>query len=203
MAHPQKRALLIGLTSIALAWLVAWSGFALARNARMTADKLNAYLQRVNLARLHGADREQALHELIAKVNALDADERRAVRSQGNLARLFEQMTEEERAQYIDGTMPRHFKQMIAAFEKLPEEKRKKAVDDAVRRLRQESAEAAMSDGVTNRSPVLSEDLQKRIVRAGLKTYYTDSSSQTKAELAPFLEELQRSMERGVAFRGH
>jgi hypothetical protein len=96
---------------------------------------------------------------------------------------------------------------MLASFEQLPEEKRRRAIDDAVKRLKdsQQKLKAAgpgSNSAGTNASPVLSEDLQAKVRTIGLNTFYSQSSAQTKAELAPVLEELQRVMESGRPLRG-
>src|SRR5262249_14654391 len=118
----------------------------------------------------------------------------------------LEQMTEDEKGAFIEATMPTGFKQMIESFEQLPEDKRRKTIDDAMRQLRQEenrirNSEEGAAPG-TNGPPPLSLELQAKIRTLGLKTFYSQSSAQTKAELAPVLEEMQRVMESGRPFRG-
>jgi len=97
---------------------------------------------------------------------------------------------------------------MLAAFEQLPEEKRRRAIDDTLRRLKEaQQRDPAMmgaegQNNGTNKPPVLSKELEQKVRTIGLQTFYSQSSAQTKAELAPVLEELQRVMESGRPMRG-
>ena len=182
-------------------WLLAWGGFRIAQNSKMTAEKFSAYLRAVDLEKLHGAAREKALRDLAAKLNALVPDERRHARMDREMDRWFQQMTEEEKGKFIENTMPTGFKQMLASFEKLPEDKRKKVIDDTLKRF-EEIRKGELPPGeATNRPPPMSKELQKKVVAVGLSSFYSDSSAQTKAELAPVLEEMQRLMESGQLFR--
>src|SRR5204863_6179703 len=110
---------------------------------------------------------------------------------------------------FIEATMPTGFKQMLTAFEQMPQDKRKRAIDDACKRLQQTRETTANEEpgqggqtASTNAPPEMSKELQERIVRIGLGSFYSQSSAQTKAELAPLLEEMQRVMESGRMFRG-
>jgi len=188
-------------------WVIAITGYTMAKNSRVTAEKVRRYAESVDLRTLSGAARAKAIQKLADMLNGLSVEERRRARMERAAGRWFEEMTEEEKGVFIEATMPTGFKQMLNAFEQMPEEKRRRAVDDALRRLKEAQGQnqmqpAAGNQGSTNGLAPLSEELQAKVKTIGLKTFYSQSSAQTKAELAPVLEELQRVMESGRPFRG-
>ena len=207
MLSQRWRPVVFSAVAVCGIWLVALAGIRIARNAKMTADKVKAYAESVDLRKLSGAARAKAIQDLADKLNALSLEERRKARMDRLGWGWFSEMTEEEKASFIEATMPTGFKQMLTSFEQLPEEKRRKSIDDALRRLREARDQGAGGSGAggqggTNGPPVLSDELQAKVRTIGLKTFYSQSSAQTKAELAPVLEELQRVMESGRPFRG-
>jgi len=207
MLGQRQRPIFIAVAVILAAWIVAITGYTVAKNSKMTADKVRAYARSVDLGKLSADARAAAICDLAAKLNKLSPEERRKARMERSGQGWFEQMTEAEKVTFIELTMPTGFKQMLSSFEELPEERRRRAIGDALRRLREEQdktreADGAPADGSTNAAPVLSKDLQEKITKIGLKTYYSESSAQTKAEMAPLLEEVQRMMESGWMFRG-
>ena len=181
-------------------WLLAVAGYQLALHLKLTAEKVRAYEESVDLARLRGADRERALQKLEAMLNGLTLEERRQVWGEV-MARWFAAMTEAEKGEFLEATMPTGFKQMLGAFEALPPERRQKTIENTLKNLRESQAQLqagippknAMNKG-TNQ-PALSPELQDKITTIGLKSYYTQSSPETRAELAPVLEEMQNVME--------
>lgn len=204
--NQRQRAILYAAVAVVLVWVIALVGFAIAKNSRMTAEKIRVYVESVDLSKLSAAERAKAIQRLADKLNRLSVEERRKAQIGRAAERWFEQMTEEEKGQFIDATMPTGFKQMITAFEQMPEDRRRRAVEESLKRLRevrsQMSADELPKNGGTNREPELSPELQAKVRTIGLKSFYSQSSAQTKAELAPLLEELQRVMESGRLGRG-
>jgi hypothetical protein len=205
--NARYRPVIFALAALMAVWLLALGGYALSDRFRMTAEKLRAYIQTTDLSRLSGEARARALRDLADKINALSPDERRQARVDRLWSQWFQEMTEGEKGQFLDATLPSGFHQMLASFEQQPAEKRQKAIDDAIKQLRlareNPTQKSNQTDAnATNGPPVLSEDLQKKVTTIGLNSVYSTSSAETKAELAPLLEEIQKSMETGRMFRG-
>ncbi len=207
MLNQRWRPVLFCALAVVAIWAVTIVGYTVAKSRRVTAEKVKAYADSIDLTKLSGDARVQALRKLAEMINGLSFEERQRARMERTSWRLLEQMTEEEKGTFIEATMPTGFRQMLNAFEQLPDDKRARAVSDAVRRLKQTQANIQGGGGEpgmdgTNGPPPLSPELQARIRTIGLKAFYSQSSAQTKAELAPVLEELQQIMQSGRPFHG-
>jgi hypothetical protein len=204
MLNQRQRFLVWAVSAVIGIWVIAWAGQWYLGHIKMTAEKVRAYMDSVDFAHLTGAARAKALKELEDKLNSLSYEERQRLRAEHLINDWFAQMTEDEKAQFIDATMPTGFKQMLGAFEQLPEEKRHKMVDDALKNLREANQRAATNGVIAQNGtngPSISPELEAKIRTIGLNSFYSQSSAETKAELAPVLEELQRNMESGRMLR--
>jgi hypothetical protein len=201
MLNQRHRVIVWAALALVGIWMVALGGWWISGNLKVTPEKVTSYVNSVDLSKLSAADRAKALQALADMLNKLSLQARQRMRADRTAYRWFEHMTEEEKGQFIEATMPTGFKQMITAFEQLPEEKHRRTIDDALKRLLEANAGQMPRGGNSNRPPPISDELQAKVRMIGLQTFYSQSSARTKAELAPLLEELQRSMESGRAFR--
>ena len=200
----QRRFLICAVATIVGIWVLAMTGHAYLESLKMTADKVRAYMESVDFGSLTGQAREDAITKLEDMLNSLPYEERQRLRLQHMVDGWFNQMTEAEKSQFVEATLPTGFKQMINSFAQLPEETRRKLIDNTLSDLRnpnyrsmrglQNSTNAPT--GGTN-APIISPQLEAQIRNIGLKTFYSQSSAETKAELAPVLEELQHQMQNG------
>ena len=205
--HNPRRSIFLAAIVLAGVWLIAASGYVIAQKSKMTAEKLRRYVLSIDLGKLSAAERARALATLADKINALSPEERRNWRRSGEWRNWFAQMTEGEKGRFLDATTPSGFKQMLSSFEQLPDAKRRRAIDDAIKQLKETREFPVREPGQdtdafgSNGPPVLSPELEVKIRTMGLNTFYSESSAETKAEVAPLLEELQRQMESGRLIR--
>jgi len=73
-----------------------------------------------DFGKLSAEERSKALLALAAKLNALSREDRLKLPRQEEWRSWFMQMTESEKEEFIDATLPTDVTQMIDAFERLP-----------------------------------------------------------------------------------
>ncbi len=204
MLSPRQRPILSAVIALAAVWAVAIAGYTLAKNAKITPEKVRAYTASVAFSHMSAAGRAAAIQKLAAMLNDLSLAERQQLRIDRTAYRWFEAMTEAEKSVFLEATLPTGFKQMLTAFQDMAPDKRKRVVDQAVKQMK--DARDKLADGGNVPPPgtntlVLSPELQEQVTKIGLQSFYSQSSAQTKAELAPLLEEMQRTMESGRMMR--
>ncbi len=197
MAGPQRRTITFAIAGVVLAWALALGGYELAKNAKATPEKIMAFARSLDLSKMSAADRAKALRKLADELNGLSPEERRLVRPD---KALFSQMTEPEQEQFIENTMPMQVKQALSMYEHMSADQRQKAIDTTLSSLRARAADNPDDAANANPTPI-SPELEAKIRTVGLKTFYSESSAETKAELAPLLNELQIQMQTNRAFR--
>jgi hypothetical protein len=205
MKSPRQRLLLGVVLGLALAWAAALGGFAVARSFKVTPDRIQRYLSSVDWNQLTSAERDSVIRRVAALLNRLSPEDRRAARMNAQFGGFLAQLNTDEKGLFLELTVPAGFQQALVAFEQMPEERRRRAISDSVRRLReareQAESEDSAGDGDTNRPPELPPELQEKVVTLGLRSFYETGSADLKAEVAPLVEELQRSMESGRLLR--
>ena len=199
MLGQRQRPILLAVAAIVVIWLLAITGYTIAQNTIVTADKVRAYVASVNLGGLPATGRAQALERLTTMLRAMSPEQRQEVRLDRTAYRWFDQMTDAEKKAFIEATMPANFKQMLSAFEQLPPDRQRRMLEQTFRQLR--ATGGGLPPGA-NGFPQFNPDMLITMRTDGLSNAYSQSSAETQVELAPVLEELQRVMQTGGRFRG-
>jgi len=195
MPRKRKNPILIATVAIVLAWLLAGAGYVLSKRSKMTAEKVSQFQLSLDLAHLSPAERLKALKALADKINSLSLEERQKWHL--DLA-WFAQLSEEEKAWFIDAFMPGEMQQALKMFEQWPKERQQEEINKALEELRvhAKNPRQHMGGSGTN-GPPFTPEMDKQIRTMGLNALYSQGSAQTKAALAPLLMEVQRQFESG------
>src|SRR5205823_1651913 len=93
-----------GLVIIGL-WIIALTGYTIAKNRQVTVERVRAYVESVNLAALSGSERAAAIKRLEEMLNALSPEERQKARLERLGIGWLKLMTDAEKTQFIEATM--------------------------------------------------------------------------------------------------
>ena len=172
-------------------WAIAGSVIYWARGARPTPESVMRYLdEHPAVAAASPAEREKMMEKLARQLNQLAYEQRREVRMSKKLDGFFRSLEPPEQSRFLDLTLPTGFKQMMDALNKMTPEKRKEFVDKTLADMKKHEGEK-MPDGEQRQ---LDANAQKMIDQ-GFRSFYSDASAETKMDVAPLIEQIQRNLQ--------
>ena len=174
--------------SLAAIWLVAGTIMMWARNAKPSPQSVAQFIDTNPLEGRAPEERRKVIDTVAEQISRLDHEERRETRIEKRPEAFFKKLTPDERSYFIDQTVPAGFKQMLEAINKMTPEKRVRFVAKAISDMQRQREEGGIAP------PDLSDPNVQKIMSAGLKAFYSEASPETKMDLAPLLEEMQRNL---------
>jgi pyruvate-formate lyase len=183
---------------LAVLWGLVWVGLSVSRSKLPTPEKLAAYVEAHPLGEIEDPEqRRQVIGEVAEMLNQLDpGDVRRLIEENQEDPRraFFEEMSPDEQKFFMEKRVGRAFDQMMVAFNDMDREERKRIIERTLKQMRQEGGERR--DGL-QRLEETDPAMAEKIVNEGLRAYYQQANSETKLDLAPVLEEMQRNLTGG------
>lgn len=175
--------------ALAAVWLVAAAAIHFARAAKPTAESVTAYLSRNGLKGASGSGREKIIGNVESMLNRVTFEERQKIQRAGATRDFFKGLTPAEQEGFLDATLPAGFKQLMESFNKMAPDKRKNIVERALADMKKHEGEEP--------PPGRDDQLAQHMVDQGLRSFYKDASSDTKLDLAPLIEQMQKNLQGG------
>lgn len=176
--------------ALAVVWAVALGGIHWLSASKPTVGSVTNFLAHADLAVKSPSDRARVVARAGDQLNDVSFEDRQQLQRSGVTRRFFLSLTPAEQMAFLDATLPAGFKQLMEAFNKMEPAKRKQFVTHAVEEMRKhEGEEHPQGDQ--------DEKIGVRVVDQGLKAFYSDADADTKLDLAPLIEQMQRNLQMG------
>lgn len=187
--------------ALLLLWAAVWGISKFVGGLRPTPEKTIAFIEENDLSKIDDPDkRMEVLGELADMLNAMEGDEVQAFQEkmfadsenpEEGRRRLFENLTPEEQWYFMERRIGRAFDQMMQAFNDMDRDERKKVVEQTLKQMRREGG----SDrGAIDRLEGQDREMVEKITNEGFRAYYEQATAETKLDLAPVLEEMQKNL---------
>lgn len=186
--------LLKGLIALLLVWGIAWGLGRIAKSQLPTVEKVHEFVQENPLSEISDpAERKKLISNLASMLNRMDPGELRNFEQGDREAQervgqaFFREMTPDEQRYFLEMRVGKAFKQMMQSFNQMDREERRRIVERSMKEMKE-------GQGITARLEETDPEIVEKITNAGLEAYYESASMESKMDLAPLMEEMQRSM---------
>lgn len=175
------------LATLVLIWAAVAGIIWWAHSAKATPESMAAYVAAHPVDGRSPAQREKVMETVARQLNQLEYEQRRDLRVNKRLDSFYKSLSAEEQGRFLDLTVPAGMKQMMEAFNKMDPTKRKEMVDKALAQMKAHAVDVA--------EPNHDDPQVKKIIESGLQSFYSDASVQTKLDLAPLIEQIQKNVQ--------
>lgn len=134
--------------------------------------------------------REKVIRKVARTVNAFDFKEREKSRDERVLEDFFRRLSPREQALFVDLTLVESMTRWMQALEGMPKEERKRFVERGLAQFEDGVAEEDME-----RMQDLGNELLQRMTAEGFQAYLSETSAETKMDLAPLMEAMSKVMQ--------
>ena len=169
-------------------WLVVGGAIFWARSAKVTPESLTKHIETLQLDGQPSNTRGKEIEKVADQLNRLAYEERREVRMSRKLDRFFKTLTPPEQERFLDLTLPTGFKQMMESLNKMERVKRQQFVTRTLKEMREREGEEQPRDPED-------EAAAQKIIEQGFKSFYSEASAETKLDVAPLVEEMQKNLQ--------
>ena len=195
---PTRHGLIVkAATALVVLWGIVWIGQRISRSMKPTPEKLEAYVEANPLSDTEdSAERRKIIGKVADMLNQLDPDDIRRVIEENERdprEEFFLEMTPEEQRFFMEKRVGKAFDQMMQAFNDMERDERKRIVERTLKQMRQDGQRRDGLQRLEETDPAMAE----KIIDEGLRAYYQGASAETKLDLAPVLEEMQRNLAGG------
>jgi hypothetical protein len=173
------------ILALAGLWVVVGGVLWWLNTRKPTAEKVVEYVEAHPLDGKSAEERKAIIERVAAQVNRLAPEERHQARPHRSLEAFWKSLTAAEKGHYFELVVPRGLQLAIENFNKMPPDRRKREIEKAVKRLREESEQEMPED--------FDPALAKKFVDEGLRTFYSEGTIEAKMDALPLLEELEKS----------
>ena len=182
-------------------WAGVWGVSKYVSGLRPTPDKAVAFVADNDLSQIGDPEeRKRVLAELAEMLNGMDGAEVQEFQEKMFAGeenpdergrQIFEGLSPEEQWYFMERRIGRAFDQMMQAFNDMDREERKKIVERTLNDMRRNGNGNGPALG---RLEGQDREFVERVTTEGFRAYYEEASAETKLDLAPVLEQMQRNL---------
>ena len=195
---PRNWLLVKGAVLILLLWGVVGIVVKVAGSMKPTPTKIARFVQKNPLDEISDPEeRKLVIGKIAEMMNQLEPNEMRELEEMGDREarrQLMTSMSPEEQWFFMEKRMGRAFSQMMLAFNDMERDERKRMVERALSEIRKNESNQSNGAGDGRSMEDADPEMVEKIANAGMEAYFRDASAETKMDLAPVMEEMQKIM---------